>query len=489
MHPRALPFALALALATGCAAYAPFRCPARGGAAWRELSTPGFVVRTDLPEPEARALVLALERLDAVVNAALLEGPPPRGEPLPVVVFRSWRELRDVAGSEETLAFYLASPDGDEAIVMWGALAEESRASIAHELTHRALARRYPRLPPWFSEGTASFMESLGRELPGASASLGGIPKRFGRTRIRVPAATILRASSLREPGYGTAWALVYLLHLSYRAELGALEARYARGEDPAEAWRAVFPRWDPAEPAHMRALDAELRSVVGGGPRGYPVERLSIPVGVPSTEVAISSRPLGPAEAHGLRLSLRRGPVRAEEVAAIEAELEEALAEDPGSVVALSAAARFHPAQAAELARAATRAHPDDPRAWRLLARHLPDANAAGREYALRRALSLSPDHPGALALLAGILLAQDRPADALLLGQRAVELAPWNPLAQAALGRAQDGLGLCTAALASVTRAVELVGDGRDDLRDALTAQRAAIRDRCDAAGRPLP
>lgn len=47
-----LPLALAALVAQACAAPTrTFPCPAHGGAAWRELTSDHFVLRTDLPAP------------------------------------------------------------------------------------------------------------------------------------------------------------------------------------------------------------------------------------------------------------------------------------------------------------------------------------------------------------------------------------------------------------------------------------------------------
>ena len=139
--------------------------------------------------------------------------------------------------------------------------------------------------------------------------------------------------------------------------------------------------------------------------------------------------------------------------------------------------------------ARRATQAHPKDARAWRLLAYHLPDTDAAGRDDALRRSLAEEADHPGALTLLAASLVDQERHGEALPLARRAVEIAPWSPFAQATLGGALAGLGQCAEATRALRRAIDGMSEGRASARTAAEAELARLRKVCpeEKAARP--
>src|SRR2546421_11590162 len=68
-----------LAVVSCAIACAPrFVPPSRGGASWRELRSAHFVLRTDLPESEARLRMADLETYRDALLAAWPARPPPR---------------------------------------------------------------------------------------------------------------------------------------------------------------------------------------------------------------------------------------------------------------------------------------------------------------------------------------------------------------------------------------------------------------------------
>jgi hypothetical protein len=170
---------------------------------------------------------------------------------------------------------------------------------------------------------------------------------------------------------YDTSWLLVHFL-VTRRAEgFSDLMRRLGRGEEPRAAWTGAFPQWDPGRKGALDELEEELDVHGRGGAFGF----LRLPDGAgearPGLDVApaTTERPLTSAAVHALRIRL--WPYRQSErgEAALRAEVAEALAEDPGEPLALATRARLDRADPVAAARRGTAAHPEDPRAWQLLA------------------------------------------------------------------------------------------------------------------------
>ncbi len=168
-----------------------------------------------------------------------------------------------------------------------------------------------------------------------------------------------------------------------------------------------------------------------------------------------MSERTLTAAEAHDVRLGLYRPG----DPAAVEPEVEAALAADPGDVRALVFRGERTPAEAAALARRAVEAHPESPLAWAFLARSgFPPGDHAGRVDALRKAVALDPEHPVRELELSRELLALGRYSEALGLAERAGRAAPFSPNAPYLAAWSLAGLGRCAEASASAERAASL-------------------------------
>ena len=107
-------------------------------------------------------------------------------------------------------------------------------------------------------------METVGSSGPNNAPRWAASPgtSTVSRTRTTVGFGKILTTSDLTDDTgrpYAVAWALVHFLVNQRPQELGALQARFVRGQDPAAAWREVFPAWDPASADGPAALDREL--------------------------------------------------------------------------------------------------------------------------------------------------------------------------------------------------------------------------------------
>lgn len=430
---------------------AAFECPERGGRPWREIGAGHVTLVTDLGSGAGQDLARELERLILVLHAVLpkVGGPV---QPVRAVALRDGEDF-DLFAPKHADALYVRDELGVPTVVMPGVLGGAQREVIAHELTHHLAARVFARQPLWFSEGVATFMETIGASGPGNTPTLGGVP--LSRFREVYPfhggAAKVLQAQGHLETSrdYALAWALVHFLFNQRSAELARLQAAFAQGKDPAAAWREIFPEWDPASATGAAALDEAVGRYLANGKFRY------FDVHLPA-EQPVTERPLSAAEVHSVRMSLpwiNRGEKVAPERRA--AEVAEALAHDPGHVKAL----RSSKGERLPLAERAAAAHPEDVDAWLFLAAALPPGAGERREEALRKAVAAGPANAIALNNLAWLLLETGRSGEALPLARSAVGLAPWSSAALDTLAQVSDDLGLCAQALQVERRAVDVL------------------------------
>jgi tetratricopeptide (TPR) repeat protein len=380
---------------------------------------------------------------------------------------------------------------------------------VAHELAHEVAWHHFTRQPPWFREGIATFVESVGVERADDAARTGshvvrGTVERGGRwagfpsplLANLVAGSTVISAKELLEwrgriddadPGafHARSWLLYHYLWNRRSKAFSDFEGRLAAGEDPAAAWRAAFPDLDPASAAAMARLDGALADYRSSGRyASYRVE-------VGAIDATGRERALSPGDVHMLLLDVR-APARwprdaAERRAAVRAIVDEALREDPTQPEALDRRARDDGGPSAAALRQAVAARPDDPDAWLLLANALDaTADAPEKEAALRRAVALSP--PSAIANndLAWLLLSTGRAREARPYAERAVDLEPWNAGLVDTLAAVAFGLGQCKAAVALQRRAVDGFPPG-DRTGEEVRRRLAAYEARCAGAGSP--
>ena len=459
MLPSAALFVLALAgdpaLAGG------FECPDEGGAPWRELRTAHFVIQTDVSSSKAHELAEDLERIHETVRYGLFRKPPETG--VIRVLAPAEREEFELFAPKGVAAFYTQAALTGPVIVLPGSLRDSQRVVAAHEITHHIAARVFARQPLWFAEGLATYMESVAQVGPHHTPSVGGLAAwRFAEVYPFLGGAAELLAArkQLKDShAYAVAWALVQFLVNRHGTEFGQLQQRFARGQDPAVAWREVFPQWNPADKASMDALDGEIgRFLKTGESRSRDVE---LPPAPPVEERALSA-----AEAHGARLAvpwINQG--RKVDPSLLRAEAEEALRHDPASVPALAVLSGLDKESAPALARRAVEGHPDDARAWLLFARSIPDAYRERRVEPLVRAARADPTNAVGLNDLAWELLGTGRATEALPIAAKAAGLAPGQSAILDTLAGALEAVGRCAEALQVERRALDVLSETTDD------------------------
>jgi tetratricopeptide (TPR) repeat protein len=382
---------------------------------------------------------------------------------------------------------------------------EADPETVAHELAHYISWYIFPRQPRWFSEGLAAFVQTVA-SVPSENAaptgshivrsarvppgSVGAIPASmtlaFGNARP-VAVEDLLKWNGREDAGgsyHFASWVLYHWLWNNRSKAFTDFQQRLGNGDDPAEAWRAALPEFDPSKAGALARLDGELEQYRKSARHAFYT--VSAEATSSFTEVAA----LSSADVHVLLLEARPGPLP-KVAAARRAELLEALQEDPTQPQAIAdRAALDHELPVAAL-RKAVAARPQDWRAWLLLGSALGGGEASEREPAFRKAVGLNPEAARAHHLLAEELVTHGRGKEALPIANRAADLAPWSPAVISTLAAVAVQLGKCKEAVALERRVAELVDP--DSARAADVAKRLAdYQGRCGppaAAGAPAP
>jgi tetratricopeptide (TPR) repeat protein len=477
--------ALLACSATACVGPRLAQCPANGGQPWNELESDHFLLQTDLPPKEAQEALAYLERTRAAMLAAAwpealkLEMPK-----LTVHVLAETSQFEDIFPRRVDGVFSRA---GDEPfIVLHGSPSSWDRrftgrsdttsSTVKHELAHYLSSYFLLRQPLWLAEGLAQFMETLQLSEDGKTAVLGQ-PHLTGVSNMKTLLDGVDRGviddfsmkdvvtwERLPEDAadwevasrYSGSWLLVHWLYNTRAQQFAELQTRLAKGEDPQAATQAVFPE------LYTPTLDKTLFGYVKHG--SYQELTVRIPLGA----LGITERALEDAEVHTVRMRLLLLAAGMAEdgfearVKLARGELDEALRQDPKSLLALKEQVAEAPAeQQLPLARALVEAHPHESVAWLVLAAALKADTAAQaeREAAYKKAVELDSRSSKASNSLAWFYVTQKRYQEALPLAQRAMALAPWNPHVLDTYAVTVAGLGRCSEAILTEQRALELL------------------------------
>ena len=485
-------FALAL---TGLCCVRPFTSPQAGGPAWIELRDDHFLLRTDLPADEARHLLRGLSKLRAV-QGAVLAAPPPTER------MQVWAPSQP----GEQLAFADAKPR-NLAASLFGAPSMWLAAGRSPTLQYgvlRALAEQriqffLPRPPFWLDEGLARYLMATRLEPDGVRA--GAEVPQLGVAR---PAAHLKSVQIFSWTGDGPpskhdasplqaaarSWALVRYLAVERTNGFNAFLGKLALGEEPDPAFAAAFPQLTPA------ALDEEIRQA----------EASAILAPAPEEGGGTQQmRTLSEADLHALRAEAFGVAVNNFGDGAVKREAANSLLSDPNDALALELTPMKRQERTARF-EAAARAHPDDFRAHYLFwasANGLADPEAGTPADQLSRALGEGRWGPFAqgdaldravslaqgsflpqLALAAVLLQKGDAAAAQAALGL-ALSLRPQEPAALDLLATAEADRNECPAALATVQRAARaLPSSATEAWKTSFQARRAALLRRCSSA-----
>ncbi len=460
-------------------------CTLPGPAPWREYGSKHFVIDVAGWNRDPAHLVAAFEELHGAVLAALVAEPVEIPGRIRVVVLSSRRNVMDIIGQRNMAALFRVDRLGEPTILLAAEDVDDLPQIVAHELTHYLSLYLFPRQPYWFAEGLAQFMEGVakvdreGRRWAGAAPASG--PAAGSVKLTRVEDLFEGRSSELFDDPFLTSWVLYRFLWNERSKQFSDFQRRLSAGEAPADAWRAAFPEWEAATGA-IRRLNNDLFHYQQAGPglrwevKAGDVDR-TFTTAVPS-----------PGDLHLVLLEIRLGAVnRLMHRRLMRETLEEALREDPGHPVATAELARLDALPLLPALRAVAAARPTDGRAWFLLGREAKEP--AEREAALRQATELWPLGALGHAALASHLASTGRAREALPFANRGVYLAPWSPDAIAALAAVAVELGKCPEALLLQERAIDVargcgVGSRASD-PEGLKRQLAEYRKRCGAGG----
>jgi hypothetical protein len=413
--------AVAITGAGGCAALPP--CPARGGPAWIELTTEHFAVRTDLGDAAAHEVITDLEETRAAMLAAVWPGAPGPPDRVPVIALASNRELSTFTDPDVRGIWIRKAPF--PATIVAGAIHDRDRRQVLrHELAHHLSRWFLPQQPLWFSEGIATFLETIHYDRERQRAVVGEPSAdryRAVSTWAMFPAHRLLSAATPAVVEMGqfeaSSWLLVHYL-INHRDDaFRNFQRRLGAFEHPRDAWAAELGDLDDVR------LSTTLDEYAASG--NYIV--LHIPA--PPWSGRIQTRAMSDAEVHGARAFMYAiGKMSGEPpLDRVRAEIAEALAVDPAALQALAAqyyllGGDMSPVQRGALARQASEAHPDAAMAWLMVA----DAAAFGdaRQTALARALALAPNDPEILTRLAVLKASKDRWDEAAAFSRKAIRL-----------------------------------------------------------------
>ncbi|HVZ74529.1 MAG TPA: hypothetical protein VHJ20_19240 [Polyangia bacterium] len=268
-----------IALATGgCASLPP--CPARGGPVWTEVTSPHFVVRTDLPDAAGEALARRLEEARATMLAVSWPHEPDPAGRTHVVAFRSDRELAAVRHG--ILGEWIKQPPFRPTLLLAGTseLGEDDSAA-AHEIAHDVSHRFLPFQPIWYSEGLATFFEALTYDRATGRARVGvATPGRALYVGRGWSSEAVIRAHQYPPAGRALgifevrSWLIFHYLFFNRGPQLAVFADRLRALTPWDVAWDQAFPDLPFAKLDHeldgyasdhlFRTATAQLTIVVG---------------------------------------------------------------------------------------------------------------------------------------------------------------------------------------------------------------------------------
>ncbi len=450
---------------------------ARGDAIAAE--TGHFVLYGNADPAVLTALAGQIERFHQALEQVTGLTPPPAsgGARLTLYVARSQGEMRRLAGQANQAGslqgFYLARSDGPLAVLSPRALQSGQGYRLAlHEYVHHFMAMTgQADVPRWVSEGAAEYFAASDFAADGTVMLGGANPQRQRELRRMrgLSAAQVLdlgagggalAANSARNAFYGKSWQLYRLLARApqHKGQLGSYLGALGQGQQPAAAAMQAF--GDPAGlDREIAGQGADAWAVLPPGPAATPrVWKLSrggaklLPwllaaqSGLGDNGAALLDRARRHAARHGQDAAVLGGLARLEAQnggdAAALAAADRALALDPGNLAALAARAQVLLRQTGPGPGAARDRAGDAIAAWQ----------------------AADPDSPAALAARYRLQVLGGGTPDALALAglERAVTLAPYDPVLRLDLADQQVRLGQVDAARQTLTPLAEAPGGG---------------------------
>jgi tetratricopeptide (TPR) repeat protein len=448
---------------------------ASGPVKWRQVTTPHFVLRTDLDGETALRSGGALEHTRAALVSAAWPGADlPETERAIVYVFADKLDFQAHFGQDLVSIVISGSPavhflsGAPERWEVRKNLTEETTSYIRYQIAFQLVAELYPAAPRWLLHGLSQFLDTIHDSEDGKSVVMGALnaPALRNYRSIRsISVAALLTWDNSKPYEWsperrgldGLSWLLVHWLFNTRAEAFARYQQDLSRGATADQAFAAAFPGFDPA------AADREIFEYSKHG----NFTEMAAPLVEAHRELTV--RELDPADLHVMAAHVSRAQTtnRAEkESPTFKTEVQAALALDPTNADAIAEQTWLPEAERLPSVRAATLAHPRDERMWKLLGdllRTAPDS-ASEREAAYRKAIELAPKDPWTLSSLAWLLVERRRWPESLAFALRAVKLAPSDPDVLHTYAAASFGSGACKEAVASEQRAVALLPASAD-------------------------
>lgn len=369
---------MASAVLAGCASGVVPLLPSDGGPDWIEVRSKHFTLWTDASGRRGRELVREMEHHWQVIGRAMNA---PQDSHSFVIALRDATETSAYLPRGVVAAVWDSDGPTLQPGIVVSAYAHDYDHVISHELSHVISAGIIANQPHWLSEGIATYFEMADLDAGRTTVQI-GLPRddRTGFLHRQQPisAADLFACrdhTCIDGPFYATSWAMVsFLLNTRFDqltrffARLNALP-HDRRGDAWRRAWREAFPDLTPER------LDHELAEWLVSGTVHLPR------IDVSTEDYPVTGRWLGDADALAARSLLKL--MFSHDVDDITDQLRRSLKLDPTNVVARLVEASLHQGLAPADARATAAAHPDDWRAWWLVAYALQPKPAAAIERA----------------------------------------------------------------------------------------------------------
>ena len=409
----------AVTVGLGCATLPP--CPARGGPAWSEYSSEHFELQTTMEAPIAKGVVRMLEETRAAMLGMVWGDQPGPPERTRAILLESGEHLKAVAG-DGVAGFYVRRSPLPPTMV-FAADTVGNIESIKHELAHDLSFWFLPFQPGWYSEGIATYLETIEYDRAQGRATVGEVSK-WRLEMVRQQGVMNLERLMGPVPTEGlehrafecSNWLFVHYLLNHHEQAFRRFQTRLGAMEPSQQAWRAEFSKVDPAKLEYGLRKYSHIATYV-----------------VASRAIApwlgeVRDRPMSDAEVHGSRAFLYSvfHPIGEKpQLDKARVELDEAMSAPVPPIDALALAfysrlAKDVTARVA-LAQRAAATHADNWLSWIMVADST-DPKSPEHESALDRALDLAPDEREVLVRAAISKARQERWDEAVVFSTRAL-------------------------------------------------------------------
>jgi hypothetical protein len=165
-----------VAVATGCVTVP--RAADEGGPPWRQIDSPHFALVTDMGDADAREIAGTLEDWWFAMSVALPGAPgakPQDGENAPVLVLALRSQAERQAVHYTLGGVFGALPLIPPAMSIGNFDDTNGREVLRHELAHAMLHQRLPRVPRWFTEGVAVYLQTADLDRKRGVVKWGGL--------------------------------------------------------------------------------------------------------------------------------------------------------------------------------------------------------------------------------------------------------------------------------------------------------------------------